>query len=83
MKGKDAKSRKIKEIAMKFGEKIAWLAHSECVLLALLCSNNEEDRHFAIQKIVAIRIGENFSDLSPCPFSPPRLNWQARSIRDI
>ena len=83
MKGKDAKSRKIKEIAMKFGEKIAWLAHLECVLLALLCSNNEEDRHFAIQKIVAIRIRENFSDLSPRPFSPPRLNWQARSIRDI
>ena len=83
MKGKDAKSRKIKEIAMKFGEKGAWHAHPEHVLHALLCSDDEEDRHYAIEKIVAIRNGENFGDSSPRPFSPPRLNWQARSIRDI
>ena len=83
MKGKDAKSRKIKEIAMKFGEKGAWHAHSEHVLLALLCSDDEEDRHFAITKIAAIRNGENYGDSSVRPFSTPRLNWNARSIRDI
>ena len=83
MKGKDTRSKQVKEIAMKFIQKGAWHAHSEHVLLSLLCSSDEEDRHFAINKITSIRNGQNFGDSSVRPFLPPKLNWDATSIRNI
>ena len=83
MKGKDARSKKVKDIAMKFAEKGAWHAHPEHVLLSLLSSADEEDRHFAITKIASIRNGANLGDSSVRPFAPPKLNWHADSIRNI
>ena len=83
MKGKDARSKKVREIAMKFAEKGAWHAHSEHILLSLLSSQDEEDRHFALSKIAAIRKGARLGDSSPRPFVPPKLNWNATSIRNI
>ena len=83
MNGKDVRSKKVKEIAMKFVEKGAWHAHPEHVLLSLLSSADEEDRHFAITKIASIRNGADLGDSSVRPFTPPKLNWHANSIRDI
>ena len=54
MKGRDEKSKQVKEIAKKFVQKGAWHAHSEHILLALLSSQNEDDRRFAVEKITAI-----------------------------
>ena len=83
MKGKDKRSKKVKEIAMKFVEKGAWNAHTENLLTSLLTSEEESDRHFAINKITSHRNGQEFGDKSVRPFSPPKLNWNARSLRDI
>ena len=83
MKGRDEKSKQVKEIAKKFVQKGAWHAHSEHILLALLSSQNEDDRRFAVEKISAIRNGAIIGDSSPRPFTPPKLNWNASSIRDI
>ena len=83
MKGKDVRSKKVKEIAMKFIEKGAWHAHSENILLSLLSSPEEEDRRFAIDKIAFIRNGAEFGDSSVRPFAPPKLNWNATSIQNI
>ena len=83
MKGKDARSKKVKEIAMKFAEKGAWHAHSENILLSLLCSPEEDDRRFAIKKISSIRNGADLGDSSVRPFAPPKLNWNATSIRNL
>ena len=83
MKRKDEGSRKVKDIAKKFIEKGAWHAHSEHILLSLLCSDDEADRHFAINKITAIRNGETYGDKSVRPFTAPKLNWNATSIRNL
>ena len=83
MKGKDVRSKKVKDIAMKFVEKGAWHAHPEHVLLSLLSSGDEEDRHFAVTKIASIRNGADIGDSSVRPFTPPKLNWDANSIRNI
>ena len=83
LNGKDMRSKKVKEIAMKFIEKGAWHAHSENILLSLLCSPEEEDRRFAIKKIASIRNGAEFGDSSVRPFAPPKLNWKATSIQNI
>ena len=83
MKGKDATSKTIKKIAMKFIEKGAWSAHSEPLLLSLLASNEEEDRRFAISKILEIRNGADFGDTSVRQVVTPNLNWDAKSLRHL
>ena len=44
MKGKDERSKKVRDLVKKFVAKGAWHAHSEHVLLCLLNSESEEDR---------------------------------------
>ena len=83
LKGRDEKSKQMKEIAKYYVEKGAWHAHPEHVLLALLSSPSEDDRRFAVSKIEEIRDGANIGDSSPRPFAPPKLNWKATSIREI
>ena len=83
MKGKDEKSRKMRDIAKKFVEKGAWHAHSELIISSLVCSEEELDRQFGVSKILSLRDGKEFGSTSVRPFTPPKLNWDARSIRDI
>ena len=83
MKGKDEKSRKMRDIAKKFIEKGAWHAHSELIISSLVCSEEELDRQFGVSKILSLRDGQEFGSTSVRPFIPPKLNWDARSIRDI
>ena len=83
LKGRDAKSKQAREIAKKFIEKGSWHAHTEHLILSLLSSANEDERRFAVSKILAIRNGAEIGDSSPRPFIPPKLNWKATSIRDM
>ena len=57
MLGKDSRSKKVKEIKKKFIEKDAWHAHTEHLLISPLYSDDESDRQFAIEKIVALHYG--------------------------
>ena len=83
MKGKDVRSKKIKTIAMQFIEKGAWQAHSEPLLLSLLSSNDEENRRFAISKIIEIRKGEDIGSVAARQVITPKLNWEATSLRNL
>ena len=49
----------------------------------ILCSPEEGDRRFAIKKISSIRNGADLGDASVRPFAPPKLNWNATSIRNL
>ena len=88
IKAKNSALKKAKEAALQAAERGAWHAHSEHVLLALLSSNDEEDRQFAIAKIMMIR-GEgrrkksNVGDSSPRSCFPPQLNRKATSIQSL
>ena len=83
MRGEDDRSKTVKDIAKKFIEKGAWHAHTEHLLVSLLSSDDESDRHFAIEKILKLRNGQEYGDKSVRPFSAPKLNWNATSLRDI
>ena len=61
----------------------AWMAHSEILLLHLLASNNEEQRRFAVKRILAIRGDSQFGDITNRPHKVPKLNWSAEKIEDI
>ena len=40
----------------------AWFAHSEAILLSLLCSPEKEERSFAVQKVLNIRGNNELGD---------------------
>lgn len=61
----------------------AWYAHPEHLLLHLLASQDEENRRFAVKKILEIRGDSEFGDTSPRPFKVPPLNWSAKTVRDM
>ena len=51
----------------------AYHGHSENVLLTLLCSDSDEDRSFAVDKIVELRGEDRFGDTSVRDFHPPQV----------
>ena len=88
MEAKDPILKRGKEAAFRAAERGAWHAQSEHVLLALLSSDDEEDRRFAIAKIMDIRGRSEGreTDVGDSSFRscfPPRLNREATSIRDL
>ena len=46
---------KVKKIVMPTVCRSAWYGHSECVLQAMLCSEEEQERRDAVEKILKIR----------------------------
>ena len=61
----------------------AYHAHSENVLLALLCSSVQEERVFAIEKILSIRGPFELGNTSPRDRITPHLNFEATSLSDL
>lgn len=61
----------------------AWFAHSESVLMSMLCSDNQEERNFAVSKVLAIR-GEAVLGDSSLRFRVlPNLNLAAENLVDL
>ena len=61
----------------------AWMAHSEILLLHLLASEDEEQRRFAVNKILTIRAGSEFGETKNRPHKVPKLNWSMKKIQDM
>ena len=61
----------------------AWFAHSESILMAMLCSEEREEREFAIDQIVSIRGEKEVGDNSLRLRVLPNLNTHATSLRDL
>ena len=61
----------------------AWFAHSECVLMTMLCSTNAEERSWAVDKILGIRGKELLGDKSARSREPPVLNLNAEKLVDL
>ena len=73
----------VKQVVMPVIQRGAWHAHSENMLLAMLGSEDEKQRHFAIKKITEIRGKDNFGDKSVRSFHVPTLNWQASGLYNL
>ena len=76
-------SDEAKDIVTKYVETSAWLAHSEPVLLACLASDDEEERRFAVKKVLELRGDNDSGDLSVRSFRVPEINWNVTSLRDL
>ena len=50
-------SEKVQNLVAPHVARSAWFSHSKDVLLAFLCSQNKEERMFAVLKIVEMREG--------------------------
>ena len=72
--------KKVQDIVTPYIRTGAWYAHSECVLLSLLGSEEPEDRKFAVDWILKIRGEEEHGDLRVRDRITPKLNLQATSL---
>ena len=61
----------------------AWNSHSESVLQTMLCSENREEREFAVATILQIRGNIKLGDLKPKARKHPDLNISATCLKDL
>lgn len=64
-------------------ERGAYHAHSESVLLSLLSSELREDRSFAVDKIIQLRNGSEYGDLSVRRRTTPSINLEAETLKEL
>ena len=61
----------------------AWYAHSESILVTMLCSEEEEERRFAALTIISIRGKQEMGDTSVRLRKLPYLNIKATTLKDL
>ena len=61
----------------------AWFAHSEAILVTMLCNEEEEERTFAVLKIISIRGKQELGDASLRLRTLPYLNTQATTLEKM
>ena len=79
--------KKVVDIVKPTVQRGAWYAHSESVLQAMLCSKLEEERRFAVKKILNIRgqgddetqVGDNRVRYR----ITPDINWKATKLANL
>ena len=66
-------------------QRSAWYSHTESILQALLCSDQEEERRWAVNKIISLRETEEDSlgNINPRSRRTPKLNFEAISVKDL
>ena len=76
-------SPKVQEIVRPTVNRSAWNAHSESVLQTMLCSEDKEERDFAVSKILKIRGKNKLGDLKPRSRKNPELNMDSTTLQDM
>ena len=75
-----AQPKKVRDAITFYVRTGAWYAHPECLLLSLLASPTDSDRHFAIAQIMKLRGDREYGDNSLRPRVTPKLNLSATSL---
>ena len=70
-------SEEVKEVVTKVIVRGAYSAHSENLLTSLLCSDNQEERRFAVNEILKVRGGQEEGDMSVRIRRNPKINMAA------
>ena len=76
-------SSKVQEILMPYLRTSSWYAHSEAILQTMLCSEDQSERNFAVDKILKIRGKEMMARTNPRYRKLPQLNTEAESLLDL
>ena len=79
--------KKVLEIVMPTIRRSAWYAHPEAVLQAMVCSDKDEERKEAVEKILEIRGDGNedtqLGDISVRPRRTPVINIKAVKLNEL
>ena len=77
----------VKKIVMPTVCRSAWYGHSECVLQAMLCSEEEQERRDAVEKILKIRgkgdENTQIGDSSVRSRKTPSINIEATTLTEL
>ena len=73
----------VQDIVIPIAMKGAWFAHSEPILLTLVCSSAKEDRKFAVEKILEKRGDNEFGDTNVRPRKTPSINIESTSLTTL
>ena len=73
----------VQELLLPTLQRSSWNSHSESVLQTMLCSEDKEEREFAVQTILEVRGNRNKGDLLPRPRKHPELNLNATRLQDM
>ena len=73
----------VQEILEATLRRSAWNSHSESVLQTMICSEDREEREFAVTKILQIRGRNKLGNIKPRPRKLPELNLDATQLQDI
>ena len=77
-------SAEVRSIVDHYVTRNSYFAHPELILISLLASDDEEERHFAVRLIRdAIRKGAEVGDSSPRQFKTPNVNFQAQKLTEL
>ena len=75
---------RIKEASKLYLKSESWWAHPENMLVSLLCSDNSEQRLFAVDIILAVRAGSELGSTDVRPFKVPQtINLDACDIKEL
>ena len=61
----------------------AWFSHSEAILQTMLCSSSCQEREFAVAKILELRQGREYGDMSVREVRKPKLNEAATTLEEM
>ena len=70
-------SEEVKEVVTEVIVRGAYSAHSKNLLTSLLCSDNQEERRFAVNEILKVRGGQEEGDMSVRVRRNPKINIAA------
>ena len=74
----------VQDIVMPYVVSGAWYSHSECVFLTLLNSSDEEERRFAVKKLLKLRADQVTGDTGVRPRVHAKyLNKDATKLTDL
>ena len=77
-------SAEVRSIVEPYVTRNSYFANPELILISLLASDDEEERHFAIQMIRdKIRKGAEMGDSTPRQFKTPAVNFQAQKLTEL
>ena len=77
-------SAKVRAVVDQYITRSSYFAHPELLLISLLTSTDEKDRHFAVKTIrQKIRKGSEFGDSKPRQFKAPPVNFKAEKLTQL
>ena len=76
--------KEIVNITWKYVQRSAWNGHSETILQSMLCSNDEEERRWAVDKILSIRGDEGLLGNTDVRYRiTPMIDLEAKELKHL